>query len=121
MPQGTIAERVRAAGAGIPGFFTRTSYGTPLGEGKEVREFNGVPHVFEEAIYGDVAVIKAHQGDPWGNLTYDKAARNFNPVMAMGATLTIAEVAEAVALGDLDPEHVITPGIFVDRVVEVAD
>jgi 3-oxoadipate CoA-transferase alpha subunit len=119
VPQGTIAERVRAAGAGIPGFYTRTSYGTPLGEGKEVREFNGVPHVFEEAIYGDVAVVKAEKGDPWGNLTYAKSSRNFNPVMAMGAKLTIAQVRELVDLGDLDPENVITPGIFVDRVVQV--
>lgn len=119
VPQGTIAERVRAGGAGIPGFYARTSYGTPLGDGKEVREFDGVPYVFETAIRGDVAVVKARDGDPWGNLTYAKSSRNFNPVMAMAANLTIAQVSNLVELGDIDPEHVITPGIFVDRVVQV--
>ncbi|MDA0239561.1 MAG: 3-oxoacid CoA-transferase subunit A [Proteobacteria bacterium] len=121
VPQGTIAERVRSAGAGIPGFYTRTSFGTELGEGKEVREFDGVPYVFEEAIYGDVALVKAHRGDRWGNLTYLKSARNFNPVMAMGATVTVAQVSEVAELGDIDPEHVITPSIFVDRVVKVEE
>jgi 3-oxoadipate CoA-transferase alpha subunit len=117
VPQGTLAERVRSAGAGIPGFYTRTSVGTPLAEGKEVREFDGEDYVFEHAIKGDVALVKAERGDRWGNLTYAKSARNFNPVMAMGADLTISQVDEMVELGDLDPEHVVTPGIFVDRVL----
>ncbi len=121
VPQGTIAERVRAAGAGIPGFYTRTSFGTPLAEGKEVREFDGKPYVFERAIKGDVALVKAHRGDRWGNLTYTKSSRNFNPVMAMGAELTISQVSELVELGDIDPEHVITPSIFVDRIVQVEE
>ena len=119
VPQGTLAERIRAAGAGIPGFYTRTSWGTELAEGKEVREFDGVPHVFEEAIHGDVALVKAERGDRWGNLTYQKSARNFNPVMAMGAALTIAQVSEIVELGDIDPELVVTPSIFVDRIIQV--
>jgi 3-oxoacid CoA-transferase A subunit len=121
VPQGTLAERVRAAGAGIPGFYTRTSFGTPLADGKEVREFDGEDYVFERAIKGDVALIKAQRGDRWGNLTYAKSSRNFNPVMAMGADLTISQVAEMVELGDIDPEHVITPGIFVDRVVRAEE
>ena len=119
VPQGTIAERVRAGAAGIPAFYTRTSWGTPLAEGKEIRTFDGTDYVMERAIKGDVALVKASRGDRWGNLVYSKSMRNFNPVMAMGAELTIAQVSEIVELGELDPEHVITPGIFVDRVVQV--
>lgn len=118
-PQGTLAERIRAAGAGIPGFYTRTSVATPLAEGKEVREFNGKDYVLEEAIFGDVALVKAAKGDRWGNLTYTMSSRNFNPVMAMGAETTIAQVSELVELGDIEPEQVVTPSIFVDRLVEV--
>lgn len=119
VPQGTIAERVRAGAAGIPAFFTRTSWGTPLAEGKETRSFDGKDYVMERAIRGDVALVKAFKGDRWGNLIYAKSMRNFNPVMAMGADLTIAQVSQIVELGDLDPENVVTPGIFVDRVVQL--
>jgi 3-oxoadipate CoA-transferase alpha subunit len=118
-PQGTLAERIRAAGAGIPGFYTRTSVDTPLAEGKEVRAFAGLDYVLEEAIYGDVALVKAAVGDRWGNLTYTMTSRNFNPVMAMGARTTIAQVSEIVDLGGIEPEQVITPSIFVDKVVQV--
>ena len=120
VPQGNLAERIRAAGAGIGGFFTRVGYGTRLAEGKEVREINGEMFVYETPIHADFALVKAEQGDRWGNLTYNKSARNFGPVMAMAATLTIASVHEVVALGALDPETIITPGIFVQRVVQVA-
>jgi 3-oxoadipate CoA-transferase alpha subunit len=119
VPQGTLAERVRSAGAGIPGFYTRTAVGTMIAEGKEHREFNGETYIFEPAIRGDVAFVKARRGDRWGNLVYNKATRNFNPVMAMSADLTIAQVAEIVDNGAIDPETVVTPGIFVDRVVQV--
>ena len=119
VPQGTIAERVRAGAAGIPAFYTRTSWGTPLAEGKEIRTFDGTDYVMERAIKGDVALVKASRGDRWGNLVYSKSMRNFNPVMAMGAELTIAQVSEIVELGALDPEHIVTPGIFVDRVVQL--
>ncbi|MEE2759891.1 MAG: 3-oxoacid CoA-transferase subunit A [Pseudomonadota bacterium] len=118
-PQGTLAERIRAAGAGIPGFYTRTSVDTPLAEGKEVRDFGGKDYVMEEAIFGDVALVKAAKGDRWGNLTYTMSSRNFNPVMAMGAKTTIAQVGELVNLGSIEPEQVITPSIFVDKVVAV--
>ena len=121
VPQGTLAERIRAAGAGIPGFYTRTAVGTPLSEGKEVKEFNGQAYVLERAIKADVALIKARQADRWGNLTYSKTCRNFNPIMAMAADLTIAQVSEIVELGAIDPEHIVTPGIFVDRVILVED
>ena len=117
VPQGTLSERMRAAAAGIGGFFVRTAVGTPLAEGKEVREIEGETYVFEKPIKGDVALVRAFKGDRWGNLTYRKAARNFNPVVAMAAALTIAQVAEIVELGTLDPENIHTPGIFVDRVV----
>jgi 3-oxoadipate CoA-transferase alpha subunit len=120
LPQGTMSERMRAAAAGIAAFYTRVSAGTKIAEGKEVRDFGGHPHVMEQAIKGDVALIKADRADRWGNLVYRKSARNFNPVMAMAATLTIAQVRETVELGSLDPEHVHTPGIFVHRVVTVA-
>jgi 3-oxoadipate CoA-transferase, alpha subunit len=119
MPQGTMAERMRAAGAGIPAFYTPTSVGTKLAEGKEVREFSGRRYVLEEAFFGDVALIEAWEADRWGNLTYKSSARNFNPVMATAAKLTIAQAQHIVELGDLDPEKVDTPGIFVNRVVHV--
>ena len=117
VPQGNLAERLRAAGAGLGGFFTRTGFGTELAKGKETREINGQGYVFEEPIHGDFALVWADTADRWGNLTYDKTARNFNPVMATAAATTVAEVARTVALGEIDPEHIITPGIYVDRVV----
>lgn len=119
VPQGNLAERIRAAGAGIGGFFTRVGYGTPLAAGKEVREIDGQMYVYESPIRADFALIKAELGDRWGNLTYRKSARNFGPLMAMAATVTIASVHEVVPLGDIHPEHVVTPGIFVQRIVEV--
>jgi 3-oxoadipate CoA-transferase alpha subunit len=119
IPQGTMAERMRAAGAGIAAFYTPTSVGTKLAEGKEEREFSGRRYVLEEALPGDVALIEAWEADRWGNLTYISSARNFNPVMAMAAPLTIAQAQHIVELGALDPEKIGTPGIFVDRVVHV--
>jgi 3-oxoadipate CoA-transferase alpha subunit len=119
VPQGNLAERIRAAGAGIGAFFSPTGYGTPLAEGKEVRVIGGKPYVLELPIAGDLALIKAERGDRWGNLTYRKAARNFGPVMAMAAKHTVASVHEIVELGTLDPEAVVTPGIFVHRIVQV--
>jgi len=119
VPQGTLAERIRAAGAGVGGFFTPTAYGTRLAEGKETREINGRGYVLEFPIYADYALIKADRADRWGNLTYRKTARNFAPIMAAAAKCTVAQVREAVELGELDPEHVVTPGIFVQRVVRV--
>jgi len=119
MPQGTMAERMRAAGAGIPAFYTPTSVGTLLAEGKELREFAGRQYVLEKALAGDVALIEAWEADRWGNLTYRSSARNFNPVMAMAAKLTIVQAQHIVDLGALDPEKVMTPGIFVQRVVHV--
>jgi 3-oxoadipate CoA-transferase, alpha subunit len=119
MPQGTMAERMRAAGAGIPAFYTPTSVGTKLAEGKEEREFGGRKYVLEEALYGDVALVEAWEADRWGNLTYRSSARNFNPVMAMAAKLTVAQAQHIVELGALDPEQIPTPGIFVDRVLHV--
>jgi 3-oxoadipate CoA-transferase, alpha subunit len=119
MPQGTMAERMRAAGAGIAAFYTPTSVGTLLAEGKELREFSGRQYVLEEAFHGDVALVEAWEADRWGNLTYKSSARNFNPVMATAAKLTIAQAQHIVALGELDPERVHTAGIFVDRVVHV--
>ncbi len=115
--QGTLSERIRAGGAGIGGFYTRVAAGTKLGEGKETREIDGALHVLELPIKGDVALLKALHADRWGNLVYRKSARNFNPVMAMAADLTVAQVREIAELGTLDPELVQTPGIFVDRVV----
>ncbi len=119
VPQGNLAERIRAAGAGIGAFFTPTGYGTEMAKGKETREINGKHYVLEHPIHGDVALIKAERGDRWGNLTYRKAARNFGPVMAMGAKCTVASVHELVELGALDPETIVTPGIFVSRVVMI--
>ena len=120
VPQGNLAERIRAAGAGIGGFFTRVGFGTELAKGKETREINGEMYVLESPIHADFALIKAEQGDRWGNLTYRMTARNFGPVMAMAAKTTVASVHEIVALGQLDPEVVVTPGIFVQRVVRIA-
>ena len=117
-PQGNLAERIRAAGAGIGGFFSPTGYGTLLAEGKETRLINGRHYVLESPIHADYALIKALKADRWGNLVYRKAARNFGPIMAMAAKCTIAQVDEVVTLGDLDPEVIITPGIFVKRVVQ---
>ncbi|HEY3919782.1 MAG TPA: 3-oxoacid CoA-transferase subunit A [Stellaceae bacterium] len=116
-PQGTLSERMRAAGAGIGGFFTRAGADTQLAHGKELREIDGKLYVFETPLPGDFALIKAYRADRWGNLTYRKTARNFNPVMAMAGKVTVAQVDEIVALGALDPETIVTPGIFVDRVV----
>ena len=119
VPQGTLAERLRAAGAGIPAFYTPTAFGTVLAEGKETREIDGRMYVLERALPGDVALIEAWQADRWGNLTYRLSGRNFNPVMATAAKLTIAQSQHMVELGKLGPEVVITPGIYVDRVVHV--
>lgn len=118
VPQGTLAERIRAGGAGIPAFYTPTAVNTELGEGKETREFNGRVHVFEHAITGDYAFIKAHKADRWGNIVYRKTMRNFNPVMATAARVTIAEVSEIVEVGEIDPENIITPSIYVHRLVQ---
>jgi 3-oxoadipate CoA-transferase alpha subunit len=119
VPQGNLAERIRAAGAGIGAFFTPTGYGTELGKGKETREIDGRMYVLEYPIAGDLALIKAERADRWGNLVYRKAARNFGPIMAMAARHTVASVHEVVALGALDPEAIVTPGIFVQAVVQV--
>jgi 3-oxoadipate CoA-transferase alpha subunit len=120
VPQGTLAERIRVAGAGIGAFFTPTGYGTQLAEGKETRIIDGRPHLLEFALPADVALIKAHRADRWGNLVYRKAARNFGPIMATAARCTIAQVSGVVDLGALDPETIVTPGIFVHRVVIAA-
>jgi 3-oxoadipate CoA-transferase alpha subunit len=119
-PQGNLAERIRAAGAGIGGFFTPTGYGTLLAEGKETRLINGRHYVLESPIHADFALIKAHRGDRWGNLVYRKTARNFGPIMAMAAKVAIAQVSDLAELGELDPENIVTPGIFVQRVVKEA-
>jgi len=119
-PQGNLAERIRAAGAGIGGFFTPTGYGTLLAEGKETRVIDGRHYVLESPIHADFALIKALQGDRWGNLVYRKTARNFGPIMAMAAKVAIAQVRKVVPLGELDPEVIVTPGIFVQRVVQEA-
>jgi 3-oxoadipate CoA-transferase alpha subunit len=119
VPQGNLAERIRAAGAGVGAFFSPTGYGTELAKGKETREINGKHYVLEMPIYGDVALIRADKGDRWGNLVYRKAARNFGPVMATAARLTVATVHEVVELGALDPEAVVTPGIFVSKIVRI--
>jgi 3-oxoadipate CoA-transferase alpha subunit len=119
VPQGNLAERIRAAGAGIGAFYTRTGFGTPLAEGKETRTIDGRDYVLEYPIHADFALIKALRGDRWGNLVYRKTARNFGPVMATAARCTIAQVKEVVELGVLDPEIIVTPGIFVRRIVRV--
>ncbi len=119
VPQGNLAERIRAAGAGIGGFFTPTGYGTPLAEGKETRVLDGRPMVFETPIHADFALIKARAADRWGNLVYRKTARNFGPAMAMAARCAVVQVDEIVELGALDPEAIVTPGIFVQRIVRI--
>jgi 3-oxoacid CoA-transferase subunit A len=118
IPQGSLAERCRAGGAGIPAFFTPAGYGTEVGEGKEVREFNGKPHILETALIADFAFVKAWKGDSAGNLVYKATARNFNPLMAMAGKITVAEVEELVPLGELDPNQIHTPGIFVQRIFQ---
>jgi 3-oxoadipate CoA-transferase, alpha subunit len=119
VPQGTMAERMRAAGAGIPAFYTATAVGTKLAEGKEEREIAGQRYILEAALPGDVALVEAWEADRWGNLTYKSSARNFNPVMAAAAKLTIVQSQHIVELGELDPEKIATPGIYVDRVLHV--
>ncbi len=121
VPQGTLAERIRAGGAGIPAFYTPTGYGTELAQGKVIAEFDGRPYVQERWLKADFAIVKAHVGDTHGNLTYRKAGRNFNPLMCMAAEQTIVQVSSLVPPGGIDPEHVVTPGIFVDRVVEITN
>ncbi|WP_313531040.1 3-oxoacid CoA-transferase subunit A [Shinella sp.] len=121
VPQGTLAERIRAGGAGIPAFYTPTGFGTELAEGKPVGEFDGRMYVQERWLKADFALIKAHVGDLNGNLTYNKAARNFSPLMCMAAGKTIVQVSRLVPPGGIDPEQVVTPGIFVDQIIEVAD
>ena len=118
-PQGTLAERIRAGGAGIPAFFTRTGVGTAVAEGKEVREFDGQMYVMERGLKADLALIHAWKADPEGNLVYRKTARNFNPMMATATTMTVVEVEELVEQGAFDPDHIITPGIFVKRIVRL--
>jgi len=118
-PQGTLAERIRAGGAGVPAFYTPTAAHTELGEGKETRIFNERVHLLEHAITGDYAFIKAHRADRWGNLVYRKTQRNFNPVMATAAKITIAEVDEIVEVGEIDPETIVTPSVYVHRLVKV--
>ena len=117
VPQGTLAERIRAGGAGIPGFYTATGVGTPIAEGKEHKEFNGRTYILEQGIVGDFALVKAWKADPLGNLVYRKTARNFNPLAAMSGKVTIAEVEEIVEVGELDPDAIHTPGVYVQRVL----
>ena len=121
VPQGTLAERIRAGGAGIPAFYTPSSFGTQIAEGKPIAEFEGRSYVQERWLKADVALIKAELADQKGNLTYRKAARNFSPLMAMAARTTVVQASRVVQPGGIDPEHVVTPGIFVNRIVEVAD
>jgi 3-oxoadipate CoA-transferase alpha subunit len=119
VPQGTMAERMRAAGAGLAAFYTPTAVGTALAEGKETRDFEGRTYVLEDAIFADVALIEAWQADRWGNLTYRRAGRNLNAVMAPAARLTIAQAQHLAELGGIDPDHIVTPGIYVHRVVHI--
>lgn len=120
-PQGTLAERIRAGGAGIPAFFTKTGVGTQIADGKDVREFDGQSYVMERGLVADLAIIHAWKADREGNLVYRKAARNFNPMMATAATVTVVQVEHLVECGEIDPDHIITPGIFVNRIVVVGD
>jgi 3-oxoacid CoA-transferase subunit A len=120
-PQGTLAERIRAGGAGIPAFFTKTGVGTLIAEGKEVRNFDGHDYVMERGLFADISLVHAWKGDKEGNLVYRKTARNFNPMMATAAELTIAEVEHLVEPGEIEPDHIITPGIYVQRIVHVPD
>ncbi|MEO1029199.1 MAG: 3-oxoacid CoA-transferase subunit A, partial [Pseudomonadota bacterium] len=117
-PQGTLAERCRAGGAGIPGFFTKTGVGTVIAEGKDHKEFNGETYIMETGLVSDLSIVKAWKGDAQGNLVYRATARNFNPVMAMAGKVTIAEVEEIVPVGSLDPNHIHTPGVFVQRIIQ---
>ncbi|NDB82331.1 MAG: CoA transferase subunit A [Alphaproteobacteria bacterium] len=117
-PQGTLAERIRAAGAGVPAFYTKTGVGTIVAEGKEIREFNGHKHVMEHALYADLAIVKGFKADKAGNVIYRKTARNFNSIMATAAPITICEVEEIVEIGELDPDQIHTPGIYVDRIIQ---
>lgn len=119
VPQGTLAERIRAAGAGIPAFYTRTAFGTELAAGKPIQTFEGKEYVLEEALHADFALVRAHRADRWGNLTYRKTARNFGPIMLAAARVSVVEVDEIVPLGDLDPESVATPSIYVDRILHL--
>lgn len=118
-PQGTLAERIRAGGAGIPAFFTKTGYGTMIGEGKEVREFDGEKYIMERGLIADLSIVHAWKGDTEGNLVYRKTARNFNPMMATAGRVTVAEVENLVEPGEIDPDHIITPGVYVQRIVHV--
>ncbi len=120
-PQGTLAERIRAGGAGIPAFFTRTGVGTQIAEGKETRDFDGVPYLMERSLWADLAIIHAWKADHEGNLVYRMTARNFNPMMATAADMVVVEVEELVENGTIDPDHIITPGIFVNRIVPVSN
>ena len=117
-PQGTLAEKMRAGGAGIPAFYTATGYGTPIGEGKEVREFNGRPYILEEAIIGDFAIVKGWKADRYGNVMYRHTAQNFNPMVATAGRITVVEVEEIVEPGELEPSQIHTPGIYVDRIIQ---
>ena len=118
-PQGTLAERIRAGGAGVPAFFTRTGFGTMIAEGKEVREFDGDRYVMERGLIADLSIVHAYRGDTEGNLAYRKTARNFNPVMATAGKVTVAEVEQLVKPGDINPDHIVTPGIYVQRMIHV--
>ena len=118
-PQGTLAERIRAGGAGIPAFFTKTGYGTMIGEGKDVREFDGEKYIMERGIVADISIVHAWKADTEGNLIYRKTARNFNPMMATAGKITVAEVEQLVEPGQLDPDHIITPGLYVQRIIHV--
>ena len=120
-PQGTLAERIRAGGAGIPAFYTRTGVGTLIAEGKEVKEFDGEKYLMERGLFADLAIVHAWKGDTAGNLVYRKTARNFNPMMATAAKITVAEVEHLVPAGEIDPDHIHTPGIFVKRIIEVGN
>ena len=120
-PQGTLAERIRAGGAGIPAFYTKTGVGTLIAEGKEVKEFDGEKYIMERGLFGDVAIVHAWKGDTAGNLVYRKTARNFNPMMATAAKITVAEVEHLVPAGEIDPDHIHTPGVFVKRIIEVGN
>ena len=120
-PQGTLAERIRAGGAGIPAFYTRTGVGTEIAQGKETREFDGVPYLMERSLWADLAIVHAWKSDREGNLVYRKTARNFNPMMATAATMVVAEVEHLVENGAIDPDHIVTPGIFVNRIVPVSN
>ena len=119
LPQGTLAEGLRAAGSGVPAYYTATAVGTQVAVGKEHREFNGRTYILERALHGDVGLVEAWQADRWGNLTYRSAGRNFNPLVAMAASLSIVQAQHIVELGELNPDHIVTPGIFVDRVLHV--